>query len=209
MTYPTSGTTKTGEGKELPLPAVAIERPKIRRQRRNHLDFSRPTSRAYVQELIEREYRTERLEDRTAQPDSGERPSRWPLHEDDPGPLEELRHSSKLASTKPEDAAEKNRQMALVAKMLDSAKRSFDATPEPERLEVFDSQLAQETRTQGVGCDSPELDRDPPVPLVPVRQLDVRPGRRPVSGPRPVLHARGHRRLPLPAPAPGAELPGH
>ena len=54
----------------------------------------------------------------------------------------------KLASTKPEDAAEKNTQLGLLAKILDGTKRSFDATPEPERLEVFDSQLASETRTK-------------------------------------------------------------
>ena len=37
-----------------------------------------------------------------------------------------------------------------MAQILDGAKRSFDAAPEPERLEVFDSQLAAETRTSAL-----------------------------------------------------------
>ena len=149
MTYATAnGTTKNNEGKDIPLPAVAIERPKDKPATATvDLEFSRPTSRAYVQELIEREYRTERLAERNA--------SLTPVGDAVDGRYTKMRLDiskneafSKLTSTKPEDAAEKGKQQALLAQILDSAKRSFDAAPEPERLEVFDSQLAQDTRTK-------------------------------------------------------------
>lgn len=39
-------------------------------------------------------------------------------------------------------------QVQALQSVLDEAKRAFDSTPEPERLEVFDSQLAAETRTK-------------------------------------------------------------
>ena len=42
-----------------------------------------------------------------------------------------------------------------------------------------------------------QLGGHPPLPVVPLRQLDVRRGGRALPDPRPVLHARHHRRLPL------------
>src|SRR5207253_1411355 len=37
-------------------------------------------------------------------------------------------------------------QLASLAEVVNNTKRAFDQTPEPERLEVFDSQLASDTR---------------------------------------------------------------
>src|SRR4029079_3365002 len=149
MSYTTApGTTKNREGKHIPLPAIAVEQPKDKAPTASVvLEFSRPTSRAYVQELIEREYRNERLTDRSA--------NLTPIGDPVDGRYIRMKLDvskndafSKVASSKPEDAAEKGRQLALLAQILDSAKRAFDAEPEPERLEVFDSQLAKETRTK-------------------------------------------------------------
>jgi SecD/SecF fusion protein len=111
------------------------------------LEFSRPTSRAFVQELIEREYRTERLAERTANlsPDSDPVDGRFTRMKLD---VSKNPAFSKVASTDPADLAAKDAQLALLAQILDSVKRSFDATPEPERLEVFDSQLAKDTRSK-------------------------------------------------------------
>ena len=47
------------------------------------------------------------------------------------------------------------------------------------------------------GGHRPELGRHPGVPLVPLRQLDVRPGGRALPDPRPVLHAGHHCHVPL------------
>jgi SecD/SecF fusion protein len=44
------------------------------------------------------------------------------------------------------DAARKNEQLGYLEQVIESVQRSFNSTPEPERLEVFDSQLARETR---------------------------------------------------------------
>jgi len=143
-----SGTTKNAEGKEIPLPAITIDQAKDKVPTASVvLDFTRPTSRAYVQELIEREYRTERLADKTASltPASDPVEGRFTKMKLDIGKNEAF---SKVSSTKPEDAQAKSRQLALLSQILDSVKRSFDATPEPERLEVFDSQLATDTRNK-------------------------------------------------------------
>ena len=40
--------------------------------------------------------------------------------------------------------------VGVLARVLDDAKLAFNGTPEPERLEVFDSQLAKETRVRAV-----------------------------------------------------------
>jgi SecD/SecF fusion protein len=54
-----------------------------------------------------------------------------------------------LAAASP-DIQKRNEQLALLQQILSSAKSSFDATPEPQRLEVFDSVLAKETRTKAL-----------------------------------------------------------
>ena len=63
MNYATAtGTTKSREGKDVPAPRRGRCRSKDKgRTATVTLEFSKPTSRAFVQELIEREYRTERL----------------------------------------------------------------------------------------------------------------------------------------------------
>jgi SecD/SecF fusion protein len=44
----------------------------------------------------------------------------------------------------------KSQQLVKLQTILSSAKRAFDASPEPERLEVFDTMLASETRTKAL-----------------------------------------------------------
>jgi SecD/SecF fusion protein len=99
--------------------------------------------------LIEREYRTERLAQQSANltPDSDPVDGRFTRMKLDISKNEAF---SKIASDKPEDAADKGKQLALLGQILDSVKRSFDAAPEPERLEVFDSQLAKDTRNKAL-----------------------------------------------------------
>ncbi|MFO0822670.1 MAG: protein translocase subunit SecD [Gemmataceae bacterium] len=43
---------------------------------------------------------------------------------------------------------EKTAQLATFQRVLEDTKKAFEASPEPERLEVFDSQLASETRNK-------------------------------------------------------------
>jgi SecD/SecF fusion protein len=151
LAYATApGTTKNREGKDVPLPAVTVTDLKDKGKTATvTLEFSKPTSRAFVQELIEREYRTERLAERSANlsPDSDPVDGRFTRMKLDVSKNEAF---AKLASDKPEDAAEKAKQLALLGQILDSVKRSFDTAPEPERLEVFDSQLAKDTRTKAM-----------------------------------------------------------
>jgi SecD/SecF fusion protein len=150
MTYATApGTTKSREGREIPLPAVVVGDQKGNPTATVTLEFSKPTSRAFVQGLIEREYTAERLAHRSASltPDSDPVDGRYTRIKLDVSKNEAF---SKIASSKPEDAADKARQLALLGQILDSVKRSFDAAPEPERLEVFDSQLAKDTRNKAL-----------------------------------------------------------
>jgi SecD/SecF fusion protein len=115
------------------------------------LEFSRPTSRSYVQELLDREFRT------ALRQDSGL--EAFTLAGDGP-PVDGRFTKMKLdvsrnpafdqLAANPPDVAKKNEQLAYLQQILTSAKRSFDAAPEPERLEVFDSQLASETRSKAL-----------------------------------------------------------
>jgi SecD/SecF fusion protein len=113
------------------------------------LEFTHPTSRAYVQELLDREFRT------ALRQDVG--PETFTLTgvgEPTDGRFTKMRLDvsknpdfAQLAAAKPDAEAQKT-QLATLTQVLDGAKRAFDAAPEPERLEVFDSQLATETRTK-------------------------------------------------------------
>jgi SecD/SecF fusion protein len=51
---------------------------------------------------------------------------------------------------KPSDPAIKTQQLQNLQQILLTAKRTFDASPEPERLEVFDTVLATETRNKAM-----------------------------------------------------------
>ena len=52
------------------------------------------------------------------------------------------------AAAVPATAADRAAQLKALQSVVTDTKRAFDGTPEPERLEVFDSQLASETRTK-------------------------------------------------------------
>src|SRR4029077_6185990 len=86
------------------------------------LEFTRPTSRAYVQELVEREFRTARVVDNlfnitgTSDPEDG----RYKKMKFD---VSKNQAFDKLTSTKPEDAAEKAKQLARLGSILDGTKQ--------------------------------------------------------------------------------------
>ena len=114
MSYAAAGTTKNREGKEIPLPALTVDQPKDKAATVTVLlEFSRPTSRSYVQELLEREYRTERLAEKTA--------NLTPVGDPVDGRFTKMKLDiskneafSKIASTKPDDAADKARRADAV-----------------------------------------------------------------------------------------------
>jgi SecD/SecF fusion protein len=57
----------------------------------------------------------------------------------------------RLAALKqPAGAPGRADQLQALGTVVSDTKRAFDSTPEPERLEVFDSQLASETRAQAL-----------------------------------------------------------
>jgi SecD/SecF fusion protein len=101
------------------------------------LTFDKPTSPAFVRELLTREFKkvgvwaNEKTFDLT------------PVGEPVDGRVKGMLLS--VPST-----AERPVSPAALAVALADAKRAFDSTPEPERLEVFDSQLATDTRTKAL-----------------------------------------------------------
>lgn len=115
------------------------------------LEFSRPTSRSYVQELLDREFRTALRQDPSLEaftlsgssPPVDGRYTQMTLDVSRNPSFEQL-------ATANAEIPKKNEQLVYLQQILTSAKRSFDAAPEPERLEVFDSQLASETRTKAL-----------------------------------------------------------
>lgn len=115
------------------------------------LNFSRPTSLAYVRDLLRREFATALRQDVGADSFTltglGAEPG-------SKGPFEAMRLDvsrnpafAALAADKPDPAAHKD-ALATFTALLESTRQAFDAAPEPERLEVFDSQLASETRAK-------------------------------------------------------------
>ena len=108
MTYPNRARPRPARGRNCLSPRSLSSGPRQAPSVSITLDFSRPTSRAYVQELIEREYRTERL--RQTEPlglTPARRPSRWPLHEDAPWTSRRMRHSPSLPPPSPRTRPDK------------------------------------------------------------------------------------------------------
>ena len=118
------------------------------------LTFDKPTSRNFTRELLLREFKK-----RSA--DAGENTfTLTPEGPETDGRVERMRlsvaNNPSLTALKPGAAADpatqaqRAQQWASLATVLADTKRAFDTTPEPIRLEVFDSQLATETRTKAL-----------------------------------------------------------
>jgi SecD/SecF fusion protein len=115
------------------------------------LEFSRPTSRSFVQELLEREFRMILRQDLNIEPftiagigvPTDGRFTKMKLDVSRNPAFDQI-------VAKPADAAVKNQQLLTLQTVLTSSKRAFDSSPEPERLEVFDTLLASETRTKAL-----------------------------------------------------------
>ncbi len=116
------------------------------------LEFSHPTSRSFVQELLDREFRILLRPDPTieqftiaglGEPGEDGRYTKMKV---------DVSHNQAFDQIveKPTDPAVKNKQLATLQQVLITAKRAFDSTPEPERLEVFDTMLASETRSKAL-----------------------------------------------------------
>ena len=116
------------------------------------LSFSKPTSRSFLQKLLDREFRTALRQDLGIEqfvligegvPDNDGRFLKMKL--DVAGNTD----FDQVGSATP-DVAKKNQQLEVLQRILTSSVNAFNATPEPERLEVFDSQLARETRMKAL-----------------------------------------------------------
>jgi len=114
------------------------------------LSFDQPTSLAFTTELFAREFKKLSADSGTdtfaltgiGEPVDG-RYTRMRL---DAGSNPTL--SLLNAPPAPANAAARAEQLKALQSVVADTKRAFDSTPEPERLEVFDSTLASETRTQ-------------------------------------------------------------
>ena len=148
----------------------------------NHstLTFNHPASPGYLKILLDRAFEAAGVKDN--QP--------FDLHGEGKG--EDGRYTI-LAI----DVSSPNVDQAKLDAILAKTKADFAARPQPERLENFDAQLAADTSRRAMYAILLSWGAILLYPLVPLRQLDVRRGRRVVPDPRPVLHARLHRRLPL------------
>jgi SecD/SecF fusion protein len=110
--------------------------------------FDKPTSLSYMRELFDREFRLQGAGSGgdtftltgVEESKADGRFKRMVLNVSKNPTLD------KLAA--PDADPAKKDQVGALRKILDNAKQAFDSTPEPERLEVFDSQLASETRTK-------------------------------------------------------------
>jgi SecD/SecF fusion protein len=128
--------TKSAEAKDLP----AVE-----------LVFTLPTSRTFVQELLDREFRTALRQDV-----SQEQFLLTGLDEPEDGRFRRMKLDvsrnaafDELVSATP-DPVKKGQQLVLLDLLIKNTVAAFNATPAPLRLEVFDSQLATETRTKAL-----------------------------------------------------------
>ena len=116
------------------------------------LVFDKPTSLAFTTELFAREFKKLGADSGTdtfslsgvGEPEDG-RFKRMRLDVSRNPTLGALN-----APPTPANAAERDAQLKALASVVADAKRAFDGTPEPERLEVFDSQLARETREKAL-----------------------------------------------------------
>jgi SecD/SecF fusion protein len=101
------------------------------------LTFDKPTSRAFTQELLTREFKK-------VLADAGDNVfALTPAGAEVDGRVKEMVLTVGISPDRPISP------LAL-AEVLANTKRAFDATPEPERLDVFDSTLAQETRDKAL-----------------------------------------------------------
>lgn len=109
------------------------------------LTFDKPTSVAFTTELFARVFRDEGIDaggDTFALKGVGE-----PVN----GRYTEMELSvarnTKLAHLKDPKHPDHGKHAAALQRVLAETKKTFDSTPEPDRLEVFDSHLAKETRS--------------------------------------------------------------
>ncbi len=117
------------------------------------LTFDKPTSRNFMQELFEREFRNQFAVENAA--------GMFELTGDETTAKDGRFGKMKLdVSRNPtldkigapaapgDDPKVREGQLKSLHEVVAGTKRAFDSTPEPERLEVFDSTLASETRTK-------------------------------------------------------------
>jgi SecD/SecF fusion protein len=120
------------------------------------LSFDKPTSLAFTTELFNRAFKNELSTDSgpdtfaltgVGEPVDG-RFTKMKLDVGRNPTLDKLRGPAPAAGAP--GAAERAAQLKGLAQVVNAAKAAFDGTPEPERLEVFDSQLAKETREKAL-----------------------------------------------------------
>jgi SecD/SecF fusion protein len=133
---------RDGKRQKLTVPVVDAENKVL-------LSFDQPTSAAYTAELFLREFKKQNrgIDTRAfavtgvGEPVDG----RYTKLRLDVSPL--TGGGEALSGLKaPEGSPERAGALVALAEVTAGAKQAFDTTPEPERLEVFDSQLAKETR---------------------------------------------------------------
>ena len=115
------------------------------------LTFDKPTSLAFTTELFAREFKNQLAADT-----GHDTFALTGIGEPVDGRFTQMRldvsRNPTLAKLKeppaPANEAQRKEEQISLAGVVDGAKRAFDSTPEPERLEVFDSTLASETRTK-------------------------------------------------------------
>ncbi len=115
------------------------------------LNFDKPTSLAFTTELFSREFKKQLAADTgtdtftltgVGEPEDGRfKKMRLDVSRN---PTLSLLNAAAVPAT----AADRAAQLKALQSVVTDTKRAFDGTPEPERLEVFDSQLASETRTK-------------------------------------------------------------
>ncbi|MDY3558683.1 protein translocase subunit SecD [Gemmata sp. JC673] len=115
------------------------------------LNFDKPTSRSFAQELFEREF-----SDIGAAPEF----TLTGVGEGAEGRFKQMKldvsrnQTLSLLGADPKtpglDQKARADQLKALQEIVAGAKRAFDATPEPERLEVFDTQLASDTREKAM-----------------------------------------------------------
>lgn len=114
------------------------------------LTFDKPTSRNFTQELFEREFKKRSAYSGT------DTFTLTGVGEPVDGRFAEMKldvsHNPSLDKLGAPAAPEHAAQLESLKQIVADAKRAFDSTPEPERLEVFDSTLAAETRTKAFGA---------------------------------------------------------
>lgn len=118
------------------------------------LSFNKPTSRSFVQERFEVQFKNQDAggaESFTVKGVGEPVDGRYEKMELDVSRNTSL---SLLAGPPPaagtEAAKAREEQLKSLQQIVNGAKQDFDGTPEPERLEVFDSQLASDTRQKAL-----------------------------------------------------------